>query len=63
MSLPWDAAVAAGVCTQSEADLFSGCVEQLGDFAYRFDSTALDDEQFDRLCSALGWLTSVGGVH
>ena len=63
MSLPWDQAVAAGVCSQAEADMFSDCVEELGLFAYRFSADGLSDEQFDRLCTALSWLTSEGGVH
>ncbi len=63
MSLPWDQAVAAGVITQAEADTFSDCVKHLGEYAYRCDAEGLDDEQFDRLCTALSWLTSVVGVH
>lgn len=63
MSLPWDQAIALGICTQTEADTFRDCVERIGDFAWRMDSSELDESQFDRLCTVISWMTSEGGVH
>lgn len=61
--LPWGAAVAAGVVTDAEADLFRACVQRNGAGTWSIDIRGLDEAQFERLSRAVAWFCSKGGVH
>lgn len=63
MTLPWNAAVAAGVVTEPEADLFRSCVQRNDAGTWSMDVRGLDEVQFERLARAVAWFCSSGGVH